>query len=94
MNAQRMSPVRRCGRQGRLLRHCDRASLCGTSYRVSEHWQRGDDRPQPWLMEAQPQMFVELSEELATLKQIKNGQRVKAVSSRVPWSARHRDQAL
>ena len=54
-----------------------------TTYRVSEHWQTGlMTRTQPYLMEMQPQVFVEMSEELATLKQIKNGMRVKVSSAR------------
>jgi formate dehydrogenase major subunit len=54
-----------------------------TTYRVSEHWQTGLlTRPQPWLLELQPQVFVELSEELAGLKQIKNGERVVVSSAR------------
>jgi formate dehydrogenase major subunit len=54
-----------------------------TTYRVSEHWQTGVmTRTQSYLMEMQPQMFVEISEELANLKQIKNGERVKVSSAR------------
>ncbi len=54
-----------------------------TTYRVVEHWQTGlMTRPQPWLMELQPQMFVEMSEELAQLKGFKNGDRVKVSSAR------------
>ncbi len=50
--------------------------VCST-YRVSEHWQSGlMTRPQPWLLELQPQVFVEMSEELAKEKRIKNGERV------------------
>ncbi|MCP4357719.1 MAG: formate dehydrogenase, partial [Chloroflexi bacterium] len=55
----------------------------GTTYRVSEHWQTGlMTRNQPWLLELQPQVFVEISEELARLKGIKNGERVMASSAR------------
>jgi formate dehydrogenase major subunit len=63
---------------------CDpRFPYVGTTYRVSEHWQTGLlTRPQPWLMELQPQVFVEMSEELGVLKGIKNGERVKVSSSR------------
>jgi formate dehydrogenase major subunit len=63
---------------------CDpRYPYVGTTYRVSEHWQTGlMTRNQPWLLELQPQMFVEMSEELARLKGIKNGERVKASSAR------------
>ena len=63
---------------------CDpRYPLVGTTYRVVEHWQTGVmTRPQPWLLEMQPQVFVEMSEELAKLKGIKNGERVSATSAR------------
>ncbi len=63
---------------------CDpKYPIVGTTYRVSEHWQTGVmTRNQPWLLEMQPQVFVEMSEELAKLKGIKNGERVKVSSSR------------
>ncbi|MEJ2041348.1 MAG: molybdopterin dinucleotide binding domain-containing protein, partial [Desulfosarcinaceae bacterium] len=63
---------------------CDpRYPYVGTTYRVSEHWQTGVmTRWQPALMELQPQVFVEMSEELARLKSIKNGERVKVSSTR------------
>ena len=47
--------------------------VCST-YRVSEHWQTGVlTRWCPWLAEMQPGMFVEISNELAKDKGIKNG---------------------
>lgn len=57
---------------------CDpRFPFVCTSYRVTEHWQTGIlTRWLPWLTEAQPQMFCEMSEELAELKGIKNGEKV------------------
>ena len=63
---------------------CDpRYPYVGTTYRVSEHWQTGlMTRTQSWLMEMQPQMFVEISEELAELKGIQNGERVNVTSAR------------
>jgi formate dehydrogenase major subunit len=63
---------------------CDpRFPFVGTTYRVVEHWQTGlMTRLQPWLLEMQPQVFVEMSEELAGLKGIKNGERVKVSSAR------------
>ncbi len=63
---------------------CDpRFPYVATTYRVVEHWQTGVmTRPQSWLMEAQPQVFVEMSEQLAKLRGIKNGQRVKVSSAR------------
>jgi formate dehydrogenase major subunit len=54
-----------------------------TTYRVTEHWQTGlMTRYQSWLVETEPQMFVELSEELAELRGIKNGERVLISSPR------------
>ncbi len=57
---------------------CDpRFPFVCTTYRVTEHWQTGVlTRWLPWLTEAQPQMFCEMSEELAELKGIKNGDKV------------------
>jgi formate dehydrogenase major subunit len=41
---------------------------------VSEHWQAGQlTRNNPWLCELQPDAFVELSEELASILGISNG---------------------
>ncbi len=63
---------------------CDpRFPYVATTYRVTEHWQTGlMTRTQPWLLEMQPQVFVELSEELGKLKNIKNGERVMVQSAR------------
>ncbi len=63
---------------------CDpRFPFVGTTYRVTEHWQTGImTRYQSWLVETEPQMFVELSEELAELRGIKNGERVSVSSPR------------
>jgi formate dehydrogenase major subunit len=56
--------------------------VCST-YRVSEHWQSGVmTRWQPWLVEAQPQLFVEMSPELAMLRGVKNGEKVIVESAR------------
>ena len=57
--------------------------LVGTTYRVSEHWQTGAmTRNLPWLVEMQPDMFVELSPELAAERGIANGERVLVESAR------------
>ena len=51
--------------------------IVATTYRVSEHWQAGQmTRNLPWLVELMPEMFVEISEELAAEKGIKNGGKV------------------
>jgi len=45
-----------------------------TTYRLSEHWQTGTmTRRQPWLVELQPRVFIEMCRELAEDKGIKNG---------------------
>ena len=56
--------------------------VCST-YRVTEHWQTGVmTRFTPWLLEAEPQMFVELSPELAKLRGIAGGDRCTVSSAR------------
>jgi formate dehydrogenase major subunit len=57
--------------------------LVGTTYRVSEHWQSGAmTRNQAWLAEMQPNMFVEMSPELAQERGIENGETVVVESAR------------
>jgi formate dehydrogenase-N alpha subunit len=57
--------------------------LVGTTYRVSEHWQTGAmTRNLPWLAEMQPEMFVEISRELAAERGIENGEKVIVESAR------------
>ena len=54
-----------------------------TTWRVTEHWQAGQmTRNLPWLAEMQPELFVEMSKDLAKRKGIKNGDRVKVKSIR------------
>jgi formate dehydrogenase major subunit len=54
-----------------------------TTFRLTEHWQTGlMTRHCAWLLEVQPQMFVEMSRELAKEKGIKNGERVNLSSAR------------
>ncbi len=61
----------------------------GTTYRVSEHWQAGAmTRNLPWLVELVPDMFVEISEELAEWKGLKNGDMVTVSSERGKIEAR------
>ncbi len=56
--------------------------ICST-YRVTEHWQTGVmTRNSPWLLEAEPQMFCEMSPELAAMRGIKNGEKVILESTR------------
>ncbi|KAF1075350.1 Formate dehydrogenase subunit alpha [Halodesulfovibrio sp. MK-HDV] len=55
----------------------------GTTYRVTEHWQTGlMTRYQGWLIETEPQLFCEISEELAKKENIDNGETVNVSSLR------------
>jgi len=85
MNKQRMNPAAPVYTTDAdsVASNSPKFPVVGTTYRVSEHWQTGlMTRPQPWLLELQPQVFVEMSEELAKEKSIKNGERVKVASAR------------
>ena len=57
--------------------------IVATTYRVVEHWQAGGmSRWLEWLTECQPEMFIEMSKELAKEKGIQNGDQVKIRSAR------------
>jgi len=57
--------------------------IVATTYRVSEHWQSGAmTRNQPWLSEISSHMYIEMSEELAKEKGIKNKDKVIVTSAR------------
>ncbi len=61
----------------------DRFPIVCSTYRVSEHWQSGQmTRNCSWLVEMQPEPFVEMSEELAEERGIANGDRVIVESAR------------
>lgn len=61
----------------------DKFPLVATTYRVSEHWQTGVmTRHSPWLLEMVPEVFVEMSKELAAEMGIKNGEKVMVESAR------------
>lgn len=63
--------------------------LIATTYRLTEHWQAGPmTRNLPWLAELMPEMFIEISPELAKTKGISNAEWVKVVSSRGDCMAR------
>jgi formate dehydrogenase-N alpha subunit len=62
--------------------------IIGTTYRVVEHWQAGQmTRNLTWVSELMPDMFVEISKELANAKGIKNGDRVRITTARGGISA-------
>lgn len=72
------------GTEKDIYKTCDpRYPFVATTYRVTEHWQTGVlTRWLPWLLEAEPQVFVEISEQLAKLRGIKNGETVIVESAR------------
>jgi formate dehydrogenase major subunit len=54
-----------------------------TTYSATEHWCSGTmSRWQAWLTEAMPQVYVEMSEELAAERSLKNGEWVTVSSAR------------
>jgi formate dehydrogenase major subunit len=85
MSSQRINPVVKIFEGGLdKFTTCDPKYpfVCST-YRVTEHWQTGVlTRWLPWLIEAEPQMFCEMSLELAKLREIKNGDKVIVETSR------------
>jgi len=55
----------------------DQYPIVATTFRLVEHWQTGAlTRNLPWLAELMPNMFVEVSEQLAREKGIENGSNV------------------
>jgi formate dehydrogenase major subunit len=61
----------------------DEFPIVCTTYRVTEHWQAGQmTRNLPWLVELMPQMFCEMSEELAAEKEVQMGDVVTIKSKR------------
>jgi len=61
----------------------DKYPIIATTYRMVEHWQAGAmTRNLPWLVELMPEMFVEISEELAGELGIKNVDKVIVESAR------------
>jgi len=63
--------------------------IVATTYRVSEHWQAGAmTRNTPWLVELMPDVFVEMSGDLARRKGIRNGDWVLVETARGSMKAR------
>ena len=90
MSKQRINPtIKIFGEKEDAFYSCDiRYPYVATTYRVTEHWQTGVmTRHTPWLLEMQPQQFIEMSLELAAEKGIKGGDRVKVKSGRGEISA-------
>jgi formate dehydrogenase major subunit len=87
MSRQKINPAIKLftdQKAGDIVASCDiRFPYVATTYRVSEHWQTGLlTRHLPWQQEMMPQQFVEISEDLAKEKGIKNGDKVIVSSAR------------
>ena len=85
MSGQRINPtIKIFGDKMDVFASCDlRFPFVGTTYRVSEHWQTGCmTRHCSWLLEMQPQNFVEMSVELAKELKLANGETVVVSSAR------------
>jgi formate dehydrogenase major subunit len=85
MSKQRINPtIKIFGDKMDAFYSCDtRYPFIGTTYRVAEHWQTGlMTRHCSWLLEMQPQNFVELSVELAAELKLENGETVIVSSGR------------
>ncbi len=85
MSGQRINPtIKIFGGESDAFFSCDmRYPFVATTYRASEHWQTGVmTRHCSWLLEMQPQNFVEMSVELGKELGIKNGEKVVVVSGR------------
>jgi len=85
MSNQRINPAVKIFEGGPdTFATCDpRYPFVCTTYRVTEHWQTGVlTRWLPWLLEAEPQVFCEMSQELAKLREIENGDKVIVETSR------------
>ena len=85
MSKQRTNPtIKIFGDKMDASYSCDlRYPFVCTTYRVTEHWQTGCmTRHCSWLLEMQPQNFVEMSVELAKQLKINNGETVVVSSGR------------
>ncbi len=85
MSKQRVNPtIKIFGDKMDAFFSCDaRYPFVGTTYRVAEHWQTGCmTRHCSWLLEMQPQNFVEMSFELAKELKLSNGETVIVSSGR------------
>lgn len=69
--------------EGNPVGDVEKYPIIGTTYRVSEHWQAGAmTRNLPWLCELVPDVFVEMSNDLARIRGVKNGDRVVVTTAR------------
>lgn len=82
MNSQQVNPACALWEKKPLVAS-EEFPIVATTMRLTNHWQAGAmTRNVPWLAEIAPEMYVEMSEELAAAKGIKNNEWVKVVSAR------------
>ncbi|MBI5967053.1 MAG: formate dehydrogenase, partial [Deltaproteobacteria bacterium] len=90
LSSQRVNPTTKLFGEPGIGAAADKYLTCDpkfpfvcTTYRLTEHWQTGVmSRWQPWLLEMEPEMFVEISKELAEERGITNGEVVWVKSAR------------
>jgi len=83
LSSQRINPTIALFKEYKFATCDPKFPFVATTYRVTEHWQTGlMTRYLSLQVEAEPQMFVEMSEELAKLRGIKNGEWVLVSSPR------------
>jgi len=85
MSAQRINPAMTLytGPMDKLANASSDFPIVMTTYSCTEHWCTGAyTRWQPWLLEAMPSAYVEISHQLAKEKGIENGERIRVKSIR------------
>ena len=85
LSSQRMNPAAEIFKSDmdKVANASEKFPYVCTTYSCTEHWCTGAlTRWQAWLLEMQPELYVEIGEKLAKEKGIKNGQRIKVSSIR------------
>ncbi len=85
MSSQRNNPAIKLYKSDmdKYAQHDPKYPIVCSTYTITEHWCSGSmTRWQPWLLEAQPELFLEISEELAKELGVKKGDKVKVASIR------------
>ena len=85
MSSQRINPAAEIFKSDmdKVASASDKFPYVCTTYSCTEHWCTGAlTRWQAWLLEAMPELYVEIGDELARELKIKNGERIKVTSIR------------
>jgi len=83
-NKRQNNPAHYAGAAGsKVVGEVGRYPIICSTWRVCEHWHSGSlSRNMPWLAELMPEAFVEMGEELAKERGIKNGEIIEVFSAR------------